>query len=167
MAKLVTLHDADGEIIYPQSVWDENMIPDNTIKSSMIDWSTINTATYHKTDTTDSQTLSTSWQTINALGSFTFVPTTTKIAVFVQSHFWADATQSGVIEIGFRIGSSGSNVRVDGNDWYPGNCVKTVGGIGFATVTPGEEITIYPVIKGANNFVLRLYEFSSISVWSI
>ena len=41
MAKLVTLHDADGEIIYPQSVWDENMIPDNTIKSSMIDWTTM------------------------------------------------------------------------------------------------------------------------------
>ena len=40
MAKLVTLHDTDGEVIYPQSVWDENMIPDNTIKSSMIDWST-------------------------------------------------------------------------------------------------------------------------------
>ena len=40
MAKLVTLHDADGEIIYPQSVWDENMIPDNTVTSSMIDWST-------------------------------------------------------------------------------------------------------------------------------
>lgn len=40
MAKLVTLHDADGEIIYPQSVWDENMIPDNTVKSSMIDWTT-------------------------------------------------------------------------------------------------------------------------------
>ena len=40
MAKLVTLHDANGEIIYPQSVWDENMIPDNTVKSSMIDWST-------------------------------------------------------------------------------------------------------------------------------
>ena len=41
MARLVTLHDADGEVIYPQSVWDENMIPDNTVKSSMIDWSTI------------------------------------------------------------------------------------------------------------------------------
>ena len=41
MAKLVTLHDADGEVIYPQSVWDENMIPDNTIKSSMIDWTTM------------------------------------------------------------------------------------------------------------------------------
>ena len=41
MAKLVTLHDADGEVIYPQSVWDENMIPDNTVKSSMIDWSSI------------------------------------------------------------------------------------------------------------------------------
>ena len=41
MAKLVTLHDADGEIIYPQSVWDENMIPDNAVKSSMIDWSTL------------------------------------------------------------------------------------------------------------------------------
>lgn len=41
MAKLVTLHDANGEIIYPQSVWDENMIPDNTVTSSMIDWSTM------------------------------------------------------------------------------------------------------------------------------
>ena len=41
MAKLVTLHDADGEIIYPQSVWDENMIPDNTVTSSMIDWTTM------------------------------------------------------------------------------------------------------------------------------
>jgi hypothetical protein len=45
MAKLVTLHDANGEVIYPQSVWDENMIPDNTVKSSMIDWSTIRTGT--------------------------------------------------------------------------------------------------------------------------
>lgn len=41
MAKLVTLHDTDGEVIYPQSVWDENMIPDNTITSSMVDWSTL------------------------------------------------------------------------------------------------------------------------------
>ena len=41
MAKLVTLHDANGEVIYPQSVWDENMIPDNTVKSSMIDWTTM------------------------------------------------------------------------------------------------------------------------------
>lgn len=39
MAKLVTLHDADGEVIYPQSVWDENMIPDNTVTNNMIDWS--------------------------------------------------------------------------------------------------------------------------------
>ena len=45
MAKLVTLHDADGEVIYPQSVWDENMIPDNTVKSSMIDWSTFGNQT--------------------------------------------------------------------------------------------------------------------------
>ena len=41
MAKLVTLHDTDGEVIYPQSVWYENMIPDNTVKSSMIDWTTM------------------------------------------------------------------------------------------------------------------------------
>ena len=45
MAKLVTLHDADGEVIYPQSVWDENMIPDNTVTSSMIDWSTFGNQT--------------------------------------------------------------------------------------------------------------------------
>ena len=46
MAKLVTLHNADGEVIYPQSVWDENMIPDNTVTSSMIDWSTITKSSY-------------------------------------------------------------------------------------------------------------------------
>ena len=45
IARLVTLHDADGEVIYPQSVWDENMIPDNTVTSSMIDWSSM-TSTY-------------------------------------------------------------------------------------------------------------------------
>lgn len=41
MARLVTLHDSDGEVIYPQSVWDKNMIPDNTVTSNMIDWSTM------------------------------------------------------------------------------------------------------------------------------
>ena len=41
MARLVTLHDTDGEVIYPQSVWDENMIPDNTVTASMIDLSSI------------------------------------------------------------------------------------------------------------------------------
>lgn len=41
MARLVTLHDTDGEIIYPQSVWDENMIPDDTITANMINWSTL------------------------------------------------------------------------------------------------------------------------------
>ena len=52
MAKLVTLHDANGEVIYPQSVWDENMIPDNTVKSSMIDWSTMaNTYAHASTNT--------------------------------------------------------------------------------------------------------------------
>ena len=45
MARLVTLHDTDGEVIYPQSVWDENMIPDNTVTSSMINWSSM-TSTY-------------------------------------------------------------------------------------------------------------------------
>lgn len=39
MARLVTLHDTDGEIIYPQAVWDENMIPDDTVTANMIDWS--------------------------------------------------------------------------------------------------------------------------------
>lgn len=39
MARLVTLHDTDGEIIYPQAVWDENMIPDGTVTNNMIDWS--------------------------------------------------------------------------------------------------------------------------------
>ena len=52
MARLVTLHDADGEVIYPQSVWDKNMIPDNTVTSSMIDWSTMtNTYAHASTNT--------------------------------------------------------------------------------------------------------------------
>ena len=52
MAKLVTLHDANGEVIYPQSVWDENMIPDNTVTSSMIDWSSMaNTYAHASTNT--------------------------------------------------------------------------------------------------------------------
>ena len=55
MAKLVTLHDADGEIIYPQSVWDENMIPDNTVKSSMIDWSTMTNTYAHASTNTSIQ----------------------------------------------------------------------------------------------------------------
>ena len=55
MAKLVTLHDADGEVIYPQSVWDENMIPDNTVKSSMIDWSSMTSAYAHASTNTPVQ----------------------------------------------------------------------------------------------------------------
>lgn len=60
MARLVTLHDTDGEIIYPQSVWDENMIPDDTVTSNMIDWSTVVTVLYDggTTGTTGSVTLS-------------------------------------------------------------------------------------------------------------
>lgn len=41
MAKLVTLHNANGEVIYPQSVWDENMIPDGAVTSAKVDWSTL------------------------------------------------------------------------------------------------------------------------------
>lgn len=55
MAKLVTLHDADGEVIYPQSVWDENMIPDNTVTSSMIDWSTMASTYAHASTNTSVQ----------------------------------------------------------------------------------------------------------------
>ena len=55
MARLVTLHDADGEVIYPQSVWDENMIPDNTVKSRMIDWSSMTSAYAHASTNTPVQ----------------------------------------------------------------------------------------------------------------
>ena len=55
MAKLVTLHDANGEVIYPQSVWDENMIPDNTVTSSMIDWSSMTSAYAHASTNTKVQ----------------------------------------------------------------------------------------------------------------
>ena len=68
MAKLVTLHDADGEVIYPQSVWDENMIPDNTIKSSMIDWASVMDVIYPVGSIYMSATMSTVEQVQNALG---------------------------------------------------------------------------------------------------
>ncbi len=55
MAKLVTLHDADGEVIYPQSVWDKNMIPDNTVTSSMIDWSSMTNTHAHASTNTNIQ----------------------------------------------------------------------------------------------------------------
>ena len=55
MARLVTLHDADGEVIYPQSVWDKNMIPDNTVTSSMIDWSSMTSAYAHASTNTPVQ----------------------------------------------------------------------------------------------------------------
>ena len=68
MAKLVTLHDADGEVIYPQSVWDENMIPDNTIKSSMIDWASVMDMIYPVGSIYMSATMSTVEQVKTALG---------------------------------------------------------------------------------------------------
>ena len=68
MAKLVTLHDADGEVIYPQSVWDENMIPDNTIKSSMIDWASVMDVIYPVGSIYMSATMSTVEQVKTALG---------------------------------------------------------------------------------------------------
>ena len=55
MAKLVTLHDANGEVIYPQSVWDKNMIPDNTVTSSMIDWSSMTSSYAHASTNTNVQ----------------------------------------------------------------------------------------------------------------
>lgn len=68
MAKLVTLHDADGEVIYPQSVWDENMIPDNTVTSNMIDWTSVMNVIYPVGSIYMSATMSTAEQVQTALG---------------------------------------------------------------------------------------------------
>ena len=166
MAKLVTLHDADGEIIYPQSVWDENMIPDNTVKSSMIDWSTITKNSYVARTSSRNQTPGTSWSSITGLGSFSYTPTTSRIAIYISVDYYADATESNIIFIGYRI-NGGNDIEIALNDWYPGKCSKMVAGISFARVTPGVAITIEPRVKGASNFTMRQYSERKVSVWDV
>ena len=165
MARLVTLHDADGEIIYPQSVWDENMIPDNTIKSSMIDWSTINKSSY-AARTFSSGQVTGSWSAITGLGSFSYTPTTNKIAIYLSVDYYANATKSNIMSIGYRI-NSGNDIEIALNDWFPGNCSKNVTGFTFASVTPGVTITIEPRVKGASNFTMPQYSERKIAVWDV
>ena len=166
MAKLVTLHDADGEVIYPQSVWDENMIPDNAIKSSMIDWTTITKSSYVARTSSPNQVPGTSWSSITGLGSFSYTPTTNRIAIYLSVDYHANATQSNIMIIGYRI-NGGNDIEIALNDWYPGNCTKNVSGITFARVTPGVTITIEPRVRGASNFTMRQYSERKIAVWDV
>ena len=166
MAKLVTLHDADGEVIYPQSVWDENMIPDNTVKSSMIDWSTITKSSYAARTFDSSQVIGSSWSSITGLGSFSYTPTTNKIAIYLSVDYYANETKSNIIIIGYRI-NGGNDIDIALNDWFPGNCSKNVTGFTFARVTPGVTITIEPRVKGASNFKMLQYSERKISVWDV
>ena len=165
MARLVTLHDANGEVIYPQSVWDENMIPDNTVKSSMIDWSTINKSSY-AARTYSSGQVTGSWSAITGLDSFSYTPTTNKIAIYLSVDYYANNTKSNIMNIGYRI-NSGNDIEIGLNDWFPGNCTKNVSGITFARVTPGVTITIEPRVKGASNFTMLLYSERKIAVWDV
>ena len=165
MAKLVTLHDADGEVIYPQSVWDENMIPDNTVKSSMIDWSTINKSSY-AARTFSSGQVTGSWSAITGLDSFSYTPTTNKIAIYLSVDYYANNTKSNIMNIGYRI-NSGKDIEIALNDWFPGNCSKNVTGFTFVRVTPGVTITIEPRVKGASNFTMPLYSERKFAVWDV
>ena len=165
MAKLVTLHDANGEVIYPQSVWDENMIPDNTVKSSMIDWSTINKSSY-AARTFSSGQVTGSWSAITGLDSFSYTPTTNKIAIYLSVDYYANNTKSNIMNIGYRI-NSGKDIEIALNDWFPGNCSKNVTGFTFVRVTPGVTITIEPRVKGASNFTMPLYSERKIAVWDV
>ena len=121
MAKLVTLHDADGEVIYPQSVWDENMIPDNTVTSSMIDWSTLseNQSDIRKihygtfTVTTDSNGFAAVPKTMVTPSTGMIIgASTTSIACFTLVFNDNDLSRYTVRVIGWDLSSLG-NRRVD------------------------------------------------------
>ena len=121
MAKLVTLHDADGEVIYPQSVWDENMIPDNTVTSSMIDWSTMseNQSDIRKihyttfTATTDSNGFASIPKTmVTPSTGIVIGASTTSIACFTLVFNDNDLNRYTVRVIGWDLSSLG-NRRVD------------------------------------------------------
>lgn len=146
-----------------------NIIPalgTSTVTSSNIDWSTITKNTYVARTMNGSQTPGTSWSSITNLGSFSYTPTTNKIAIYMSVDYSANSTQSNILCIGYRI-NGGTEVEVACNDWYPGNCSKTAAGISFVNVTPGVTITIEPRVKGASNFTLRQYMERKISVWDV
>lgn len=147
----------------------DNIIPalgTATVTSTNIDWSTIDKSTYVARTASSTQTPGTSWSSITGLGSFSYTPTTSKIAIYISVDYHANATQSNIMYIGYRI-DGGAEVEIALNDWYPGNCVKTVAGIAFARVTPGVTITIEPRVRGASNFTMRQYSERKISVWDV
>lgn len=112
------------------------------------------------------QTPSTSWVKINNIGQVSYTPTTTKIAICIAVDYHATGTQSGILNIGYKI-NNGSVVEIGGNDWYPGNCCKKVLGVAFATVTPGVAINITPMVKGSSNFTMRTYQERAMYVWDL
>lgn len=136
------------------------------VTSSDIDWSTITKNSYVARTASSNQTPGTSWSSITGLGPFSYTPTTNRIAIYLSVDYHANATQSNIIIIGYRI-DGGNDIEIALNDWFPGNCAKNVSGITFARVTPGVTITIEPRVRGASNFTMRQYSERKISVWDV
>ena len=112
------------------------------------------------------QTASNSWETINNIGTVKYTPTTSRIAICIAVDYYATNVQSNILIIGYQINSNAIK-EIGLNDWYPGNCGKKVLGIDFAAVTPGVEISITPKVRGASNFIMKLYQERAMYVWDL
>ena len=134
--------------------------------SHIIDFATITKNARAWRSMSGDQTPSSSWSTINNIGTVKYTPTTSRIAICIAVDYVANSTQSNIIWIGYQINSNAIQ-EIGANDWYPGNCGKKVLGIGFANVTPGVEISITPKVKGASNFTMRTYNERAMFVWDL
>ena len=144
MAKLVTLHNADGEIIYPQSVWDENMIPDNTVKSSMIDWSTFDYSSVN----VDAVAVGTSYVTL------TTIPITSDGLYFLIANLTrtSNTTSGAIVYLRFKRNSGTLRVFTAPTvPNYAGNHEPTNLGFVVFPASAGDSVTI-DAMKDNNNY---------------
>lgn len=143
-----------------------SMLGAQCVKSDNIDWGNITKNAHSWHSMSGNQTPTGSWSTINNIGTVKYTPTTTRIAICIAVDYTANNVQSNILWIGYQINNN-SIQEIGANDWYPGNCSKKVLGIGFATVTPGVEISITPKVKGASNFTMRTYQERAMYVWDL
>ena len=143
-----------------------DMLGSKCVKSNNIDWTTItkNAKAWHSMS--GDQTASSSWATITNIGTVKYTPTTSRIAICIAVDYFATNVKSNILSIGYQINSNAIQ-EIGANDWYPGNCGKKVLGIGFATVTPGVEISITPKVRGASNFIMKIYQERAMYVWDL
>ena len=155
MAKLVTLHDADGEIIYPQSVWDENMIPDNTVTSSMIDWSTM-ASTYAHASTNTSVQYPTSFGnfltvTVPQTGTYR-IETTVHAATNELSQNWYARTRIAINgSVPTTFDPYAEALIAGKSDYY---ACATISNNGVFSLTQGDVVALQ--LQAANNSKYRL-----------